>query len=134
MLLSIAALSIIAGIGVPVYQSLQVRNDLDIAATTVAHDARRAQLLAQASDGDSPWGVSVSTAQIILFKGASYASRDSTFDELSSIPTTITSSGFTEIVFNKYTGLPQTTGTITLTSIAGNLRTITINAKGTITY
>lgn len=133
MLLSIALVSVIAGIGIPVYQSLQPRNDLDIAANTEAQTLRRAQVLALASDGDTSWGVSVLADTITLFKGASYAARDGTFDEVFATPN-ITPTGLAEVVFAKFTGLPQSTGTTTLTNVANETRTITINAKGTITY
>ncbi len=134
MLLSIAALSIIAGIGVPVYQSLQVQSDLDIAATTLAQNYRRAQTLAQASDGDTMWGINVGSGYVTLFKGASYASRDSSYDENSDLPASVTPSGVSEVVFTKFSGFPQTTGTTTLTSVGGGVRDIHINAKGTVTY
>ena len=134
MLLSIAALAIIAGIGVPVYQSLQVRNNLDIAATTLAQDYRRAQTLAQASDGDTSWGVSVGSTTITVFRGSSYATRDASYDELSDLSGSITPTGVLSVVFGKFTGLPQTTGTTTLTSNTNEVRTVYLNAKGTITY
>ena len=134
MLLSVAALAIIAGIGVPVYQSLQVRNDLDIAATTLAQGYRRAQVLSQASDGDTTWGIYVQSGSITLYKGASYAARDSSLDETFDLPGSITPSGVAEVVFTKFTGLPQTSGTTTLTSNINETRNINVNAKGTITY
>lgn len=134
MLLVIAAITIIAGITVPVYQSFQVRNDLDIATNSIVQSLRRAQVLAQAVDGDTTWGISIASGSLTLFKGTNYAVRDSTFDELFTVPTSIMPSGVSEIVFAKLTGLPLTTGTITLTSNANETRTITINAKGMVNY
>lgn len=134
MLLSLAAMAIIAGIGVPVYQSLQARNDLDIAATTLAQDYRRAQALAQASDGDAMWGVNIGSTSIAVFKGASYATRDASYDENASIPTSITSTGVPSVVFTKFTGLPQTIGATTFTSSTGNTMVVIVNAKGMVAY
>ncbi len=134
MLLSVAAITIIAGISVPVYQSFQNRNDLDIATVAIAQSVRRAQLLAQAVDGDVSWGVKIQSGSIAVFKGTSYAARDTTFDETFDVPTSITPSGVSEIVFAKFTGLPATTGTTTLTSNINETRTITINAKGMVGY
>lgn len=133
-LLSIAVIAIIGGISIPIYQSFQVRNDLDIAIVSTVQTLRRAQVLAQAVDGDTSWGISVLSGSIILFKGASYAARDTAFDEVFEVPASITPSGLSEIVFTKFTGLPQTTGTITLTSNANETRTITINTKGIVSY
>lgn len=134
MLLVIAVITIIAGISIPIYQSFQVRNDLDIGTVSIAHSLRRAQVLSQAVDGDTTWGISITSGSLTLFKGTSYAARDSTYDELFTIPTSITPSGVSEIVFAKFTGLPLTAGTITLTSNANETRTITINAKGMVDY
>ncbi len=134
MLLVIAIIAIISGISIPVYQSFQVRNDLDIATASIVQSLRRAAVLSQAVDNDTSWGVYVTSGSLTLFKGTSYATRDSNFDELFDIPLTITPSGVSEIVFTKFTGLPQTTGTITLTSNTNETRTITINAKGMVNY
>jgi len=134
MLLSIALVTIIAGIGVPIYQSLQVRNDLDVAVDSFVQSARRAQVLARASDGDTNWGVYATSSTIAIFKGASYAGRDSDYDEVFLVPTSITPSGVQEIVFEKFIGLPQTTGTTTLTSNTNEVRTIHTNDQGTFTY
>lgn len=134
VLLSIATVSIIAGIGIPIYQSLQVRNDLDIAAITIAQNFRRAQILSQAMDNDTNWGVRVQSGSITLFQGTSYAGRDANFDELFDVPTSITPSGVQEVVFTKFSGEPQTIGTVILTTNTNETRSITINAKGMVSY
>lgn len=134
VMLSLATVAIIAGISIPVYQSFQVRNDTEIATIEIAHTLRRAQIISQASDGDTSWGVYITNGNVILFKGTSYATRDSTFDEIFDVPGSITPSGVGEVVFEKFTGLPQTTGTITLTSNTNETRNITINAKGMVSY
>jgi prepilin-type N-terminal cleavage/methylation domain-containing protein len=134
ILLSFAIIGIIGGMTIPMYRTFMVRNDLDIAASTIAQDLRRAQALAESSDGDMTWGVHVGVGGILIYKGPSYVLRDSTFDENTSIPTSIVPSGVSEIVFSKVTGMPQATGTFILTSQANELRTITINEKGTIEY
>lgn len=134
VLLAVAALTIIAGIGAPVYLATSQRNDLDIAAVTLAQDARRAQTLSQASDGDTTWGVNIGSTSITVFKGPNYASRDSSYDEDSDLSASITPSGILSIVFAKFTGVPQTTGTTTFTLASGETRTVNINAKGIVTY
>lgn len=134
VLLSLAGITIIFGISIPIYQSFQVKNDLDITANTWVQTLRRAQVLSEAVDGDSTWGVKIQPAGLILFKGASYGARDTTFDEIFTVPTSISASGTTEIVFAKFTGNPLATGTTTLTASTAETRTININAKGTLTY
>ncbi len=134
VLLAITIIAIIAGVGIPVYQSVQVRNDLDITATTVAQSIRRSQVLSQGMDGDTSWGVLIQTGSITVFRGSSYATRDTTFDEVFSVPTSIVPSGIAEIISEKFTGMPQSTGTIILTSSLNEIRTLTLNAKGTVSY
>lgn len=134
ILLSMAAIALIAGISIPIYQAFQVRNDLDIAATTIVNSMRRAQVLAQASEGDTSSGVNIQMGSVTLFRGASYATRSVDLDEIFEMPTSITPSGTAEVVFNKFTGLPVSVGTITLTSTVNKIENITINAKGTVDY
>jgi prepilin-type N-terminal cleavage/methylation domain-containing protein len=134
VLLSIAAMTIIAGISVPIYRTFQIRNGLDIAAVTIAQGARRAQTLAEASDGDSSWGIRVGTSTIVMFRGESYAARNGSFDETFEMPASVTPSGLGEVAFAKFTGEPLATGSIILTTNTNETRTITINAKGMVEY
>ncbi len=134
VMLSLAIIAIIMGISTPIYQSFQVRNDLNITANTITQSLRRAQILSQAVDGDSTWGVDIRSGSITIYKGLSYAGRDNTFDEIFVVPTSITPSGINGIVFDKFTGFPQTTGTITLTSNNNETRLIIINSKGMVSY
>lgn len=134
VMLAIVLIGMLAGVGVPVYQSMQSRNDLDIAASAAAQNLRRAQVLSQSVDGDSTWGTRIQTGSVVVFKGASYASRDPNYDETFDIASSITVSGLAEVVFSKLAGLPQTTGTVTLTSVANEQRIIIINSKGMINY
>ena len=134
VLLSVAVIALIAGLGTPIYQSFQVRNYLDIVAHSLVGSLRRAQVLSQAVDGDTVWGISVQSGAVTLFQGSSYVLRDVRFDEVFDVPRSITPSGVSEIVYEKFTGEPQTSGTVTLTSTTNETRTITINEKGTITF
>ena len=134
VMLSIAAIAIIAGVSIPVYQSFQVKNDLDIAANTIAQVFHRAQLLSQSGEGDSSWGVNISSGSITLFRGTSYASRDQGYDETYQMPLSLSPSGLSEVVFEKLTGLAQSTGTAVLTATTSETKSITINSKGTISY
>ncbi len=134
VLLSVTLIAIIAGISVPVYQSFQVKNDLEVTANTIAQTLRRAQTLSRAVDGDISWGVSTQNQKITLFKGAGYASRDSSFDEIFDFPKSITPSGTGEVVFSKFSGELVSTVTISLTSSNNETKNITINPKGIISY
>lgn len=133
MLLSVAAIGILAGFSLPVFRTLLTKNDLDIAIATAAQTLRRAQILSQAVDGNTSWGVKVQSGSITLFKGTSFASRDNSFDETFDMSTSINMGGVTEIVFTKFTGFPQITGNVNL-STESDARSISINEKGTIGF
>lgn len=134
VLLSLSLLAIIGSMTIPMYRTFMVRDDLDIAATTIAQNLRRAQSLSEAGDGDMTWGLHVGVGGILVYKGASYALRDSTFDENTSIPISIIPTGLVDVTFSKLTGIPNATGTFTLTSQANEIRNVTINEKGMVDY
>lgn len=133
ILLAVSILVVITGISIPVFRSLQIRNDTEIAVNTIVQSLRRAQTLSQAVDGDSQWGVKVQPGSIVLFKGSTYAGRVVSFDETFDLPGTIAPSGVTEIIFSKLTGFSQNTGNLVLTAVNSN-KTIAINEKGTLEY
>lgn len=135
ILLSIAIMGIVFIFSAPIYQSLQNRNDLDIAINGIAQSYRRSQLLSQSVDGDTSWGVKLQSGQIVIFKGNTYVGRDPNFDENIEMPTAIAITGNTETVFTKFTGFPQAASSLTLTSPSNNeSRIITLNAKGIANY
>ena len=134
MTLSVAMLTLILGMSIPMYRTFAIRNDLDITTHEIASILRRAQTLAQAGDGDTSWGVHVSTGSILLYKGVSYALRDPTFNETTSIPTSSTVTGLQDVLFTKTTGVPQSTGTFIITSVSSQIRNVTINQKGMVDY
>lgn len=134
VLLVIALLAGIGGMSMVLARDAILRHDLDIATTVTVQSFRRAQALARAGDGDAPWGVRVDTGVVLLFRGSSYSSRDQTADEAMDISPAITPSGTLEVVFAAGTGLPMTTGMVTLTHAEGATHTVTVNEEGIVTY
>jgi prepilin-type N-terminal cleavage/methylation domain-containing protein len=134
LLLSVTIIGIIMTLTTPVYQSFLTRNDLSNNTEAVASSLRRAVTYARGVKEDSVWGVKVLGSSIVVFKGTTYASRDTTFDETTSFPNTLTASGMDEITFSKLSGVPSTTGTITMTANTTDTRTVTLNAKGMVAY
>ncbi len=134
VLLSVVLLSMIAGMSIPLSRIFLERNELDQTTATLAQTLRRAQFMSIAQDGDSTWGVKVTSSSILLFKGSSYATRDQIFDESTSIAPSIIFSGLSEVVFQKGTGTPTATGTSTFTARSNEIRNVTINQKGMVSY
>lgn len=133
LLLSVSLLGILTALVLPVGLRMNEKNDLDVAVTMAAMALRRAQTLSQSGLHDGSWGVFMQTGLITLFKGPSYAGRDASFDETSSISSSLAPSGLTEIVFSKGSGGPQNTGILVLTGLSDSAR-ITINSKGILQY
>lgn len=134
LLLSIALIGIIAGISLPVYVSFQTRNELATTTSTVVDTLRRAQNYARTGMNDSQWGVSIQANSLVLFKGSTYASRDMTMDEVSTLPGSVVASGLGEVVFSKMLGAPTVTGSVVLASSTGDTKTMTVNNKGMVAY
>jgi hypothetical protein len=124
----------LAGLSWPVYQSYQKQIDLDVTTQGIADSLRRAQTYARSGNGDSVWGVRILSDSAVLYKGATYASRNAAYDELTNISNAFATGGLSDISFGKFTATPSITGGITLTADNNNVRTITINEKGTVSY
>lgn len=133
VLLSVAIISMLVGLSLPVYRAFQTKNDLDMTAETVAFAFRRAQTYSRGIKADSQWGVAVQSGALTVFKGASYATRDTTYDETTTISGNIAVSGLGEVVFTKLVAVPSATGTVTL-AVNNDTKTVDINAKGMVTY
>jgi prepilin-type N-terminal cleavage/methylation domain-containing protein len=133
ILLSVTLLSIIASMSLPVYNSFINRNELDQTVALYAQSLRRAQALSVAQIGDSVWGVKLNSSSILVFKGASYATRDQVFDEVISFSPNITFSGLGEVTFLKRVGTPTTIGTSTFI-LYQDTRNVFINQKGMVAY
>ncbi|MFA7682511.1 MAG: hypothetical protein WCX61_05800, partial [Candidatus Peribacteraceae bacterium] len=103
----IAILAVLAGISVPLYRSSLIRNHLTLAQEQTMHVLRQAQTRAQAGDQKSAWGVHIPTGT--LYAGTSYEERDSTYDEIYALPSSVTISGLTDISYSRLYGIPSTT-------------------------
>lgn len=134
LLLSVAIMSLIVGLSLPLHESFVRRNDLDLAAQNLATTMRRAGTYARAVNHDNAWSVEIQSSTITLFRGTNFAGRNTAFDETTSIPSSITPSGLGEVQFAKLSAAPNVTGSVTLTSTTNDIRTVTVNAKGVVSY
>ena len=76
LLLSVALIFAVGAIGLPVYQSAQLRNDLILTQETTVQMLRRAQFNSLSGASDGPWGVSVQSASTVLFQGESGVGKE----------------------------------------------------------
>lgn len=131
LLLVISIIAIVGATTIPAGSAFLVRNNLKNKTNEVVSSLRIAQLNAISGKEDSQWGVNISSSQITLFKGSTYTIRDSSFDQSYSIPGSISITQV-ERVFDKLTGNPNSTVTITVSSNAGDSNTVTLNEVGTV--
>ncbi len=132
LILSLGIILILFAVSVPLLRSFLLRNDLDVVQNTVVQDTYRAINLATSGERDSNWGVKITTGQITVFSGNSYATRNVNYDETYSLASGVTISGQSEYVFSKFSGIPINTGTTTLTNQANETRSFTVSSKGAI--
>ena len=139
MMVVIAILVILIGIAAPIFiffqKGLEFHNNVE-ETISVLRIARNKTL---ASEGASQYGVyfdNVSSPhQYILFKGQSFALRDSSFDEVNNLPDNIEVynidlSGGNEIVFDRITGSTSQPGSISLRLKTDPTKTKTIYIEG----
>ncbi len=137
MLLTVAALSIIAVVAIPFTNSSLVRGNFDASSRVYENALRKAYAYARASRNDTDWGVYTASSSVTVFSGSTYAGRSAALDESNeyayplTVTGTIASGGIAEVVFAKGSGLPSATGTVVVEN-GGNSKTFTMNAAGAI--
>ncbi|MEO6729532.1 MAG: hypothetical protein ABIM99_06450 [Candidatus Dojkabacteria bacterium] len=133
VLVTTALLVSLVGISIPIYQNFQIVNELDSSVNLTVRLLRSAQLQAQSVQLDSNYGIFFSTGKVTIYKGLTYAARDTTGDQAYDIPANITVTGINDFIYSKVFGDPSITGTISFTSFT-TIKTIVINSKGALIY
>ncbi|MFS8130470.1 MAG: Tfp pilus assembly protein FimT/FimU [Candidatus Dojkabacteria bacterium] len=133
VLVTTALLVSLVGISIPIYQNFQIVNELDSSVNLTVRVLRSAQIQSQSVKLDSNYGVFFSAGKVTIYKGATFATRDTTEDQAYDIPANVTITGLNDFIYSKAFGDPSTTGTITFTNFT-TVKTIVINSKGALTY
>lgn len=80
---------------------------------------------------DAAWGVAFTTGTVIRYRGATYATRNTAFDRVTTFADDVTIGGTRDIPFNRPFGSVTSTATIILTN--GTLyATTTVNTAGAV--
>lgn len=129
VILVIALFFIILSFAVPYGLRFFRVERLDSASRQLIEVLREAQSKALSQELDSDYGVFITEHSFILFKGASYATRDPQYDFAFEVSSHVEINAPDEITFQKLTGLPSAPAEII---IASGLRSniIRINAQG----
>jgi prepilin-type N-terminal cleavage/methylation domain-containing protein len=133
LLVVMTIVAVLAVLAVRVLGNLVPDSQLALETESVVTMLRSAQAKTLSGEADDVWGVYLTSSDATVFLGASYAGRDSAYDQLLVFSDTVSASGLAEIVFEERTGKTTNTGTITLSSdVTNESTTITINAQGMI--
>jgi len=128
ILIAVFLATLIFPLGINFYKSQQLQSH----SQQILQNLRRAQLKAMAVELDSSFGVYITNGNYTLFKGNSYATRDTQYDEVFDLPAIITiSDPPKEVVFSKSEGRPNLIGDIIIIS-DGLTQVININEIGRI--
>lgn len=132
-LLTVAIIALMASASIPLLSGSLTKNDLNTSKHISLNIIRKAQGLAMSQSEDSNWGVSLQSNSLVLYKGDSYAARDTSFDESYDLPNSISISGFTGTNFQTLSGRPDSTSTILISTSNGESTSITINSMTVVT-
>lgn len=129
LLVVIGILSVILVSGFSLYKVWQNRSSVSDAESTVLSALREASSMAVLGNGDASWGVKYLPGEVVVFSGISYAARNSTRDKFFELPAGISLSGLDELIFEKFTGLPQATSSIVI-SYGEEISQINVSEQG----
>lgn len=133
LILVVALVSIISTMSPIFYSRFILQNALSNTSDQMVGSLRKAQLYSMMSRGGNNWSVNYSLNTITLYKGVSFASRDSSFDEKFELNSNVSVLGITDISFSKIIGLPApSTSTITISS-GSDSEIINVNSQGVVT-
>ena len=124
ILLVIGMLAFLVTIITPITLDFYKSQQLDTHTRQIIQMLRRAQLSAMSVEEDCSFGVYLTNDNYTLFRGSSYMTRETQYDEVFDLPPIINISGLSEAVFSKLDGLSSATGQIILTN---NIKTNTID-------
>lgn len=131
LLMVIAIILMLGTLSSVFFSRLLLQNSVANVEDQLVAELRKAQVYSMIGKRGGVWGVSYGSNLITLFQGATFATRNTAFDEKFSVNPNITISGFTEIEFTRITGLPSSAPTITISGNSGS-KTITINSQGVV--
>ena len=137
LLVVLAIIGLMASVALPQFYKIRERQVITTAGSDIVSVLERAKSRTLASVSSSEYGVHFQSDRVIIFKGTSYSSEALTNETINILsPATIsnvTLSGVSattgDVYFNRLSGAPNKTGTVTI-STSSYTKTITISATG----
>jgi len=136
ILVVLAIIGFLVAVVLPSLSTMRSNQVLKSAATDIFSALNKARSNTLSSVDSSEYGVHFESAKIVIFKGTTFSSADPSNEEiLISSPASVSgislSGGGAELYFNRLSGAPNKTGTITVTN--GSLsKVVTISATGAV--
>ena len=135
LLVVLAVLGVMVSIALPQFSKMRENQVLKSGVQDILSSLDKARSQTLASLNSSEYGVHFEADKIIIFKGTDFSTRDTAKDETINIitPAVLSSGTLTlpaNIYFNRLSGSPSTTGTVTI-STSSYSKTITISTTGT---
>jgi len=136
LLVVLTIMSIIGAFAITGFKDYARFQQYDASVATVKSTFIDARVRARSAELDQSYGVKILTNSLVVFRGSTYSAGASTNETVTLTGVTLSrslSGGTDQIVFNKLTGLPNVTGTITIVgSEHVATTTLTITAAGVI--
>lgn len=138
LLLGVALIILLATMAVPIYGNLQPRSLLLDESARAIDAYRRAHYRAMSGLGNTDHGVRLFVVangadRLVIYRGSSYSNRENSYDEVLNFDGGIvvgeTLSNL-DVTFAQGSGIPDSTGIITLTHATSGQKSITINSWG----
>jgi len=135
VLLVAALLFVIIPMGVVIYSNYYGYSAAGNAVNQLTFELRKAQMYSMMDRNGNGWGVTfvTSTANIVLYSGSTYATRNTLFDESYNVPGSVSIAGLNETDFARVTGYPNVTSTVSITA-SGRVRKVTVQAQGVVSH
>lgn len=131
ILLVISLMLLIAFFTIPLTVSVLDTNKVETTQSVLVEALRNGSLYARDGREDDSWGVKIEQTEIIVFKGSEYQSRDPLYDQVYTKSSQVIINGTDLISFEKLTGTPSYTGTISISG-GNQSRLVNINLLGAI--
>ncbi len=133
MMLVIGILVILASSVVPLFGQLQLISGIDSTKQEMVADFRLAQRQAAAGTYGEGAGLYIATSSYAIYSGPSYAERNQSYDVVREMTSFITTTGFSDMHFARYTGFPISTSSLVIIDTRTNTTdTIHIDTYGAI--
>ena len=140
VLIVIGIMLVVGGAILPISGNFAVSSQLDDSLISVSNTVRTARERSLSGLNNSAHGVYFEENinlqdRIILYQGASYASRDQLYDQIRTFDDSMdmeSSISGNDLNFSKGLGVPNSTGTITITHDVNGARNVTINRFGVV--